>query len=343
MFRWRRIAGRGLLVLLVLLVVGVTATTGWAPFVGPRFRPATDRRFDASPARLERGRYLVTSGIVGCAGCHSELKVGPDGGLTLVDGLVLAGRHWAQDGQPMLTAANLTSDTETGIGGWSDDELARAIREGVDRSGRALFPIMPYEKFRHLADEDLASVIVYLRSQLAVKRTLPKTQIPFPLNRLINGVPQPVTTTVSADLSTPVKRGAYLTTIGACADCHTPMDDRGTPVPGLDFAGGFQLHFDGIKDSWAANITPGVNGIPYYTEDLFLEVMKTGRVRGRDLSSIMPTGFYRQIRDEDLKDIFAYLQSLPAVDHYVDNAQAPTMCARCGLKHGGGERNKKRG
>ena len=58
---------------------------------------------------------------------------------------------------------------------------------------------------------------------------------------------------------------------------------------------------------------------------------------------IEPTGFYRLMKDEDLKDIFAYLQSLPPVDHYVDNTQAPKTCARCGLKHGGGERNKKRG
>ena len=66
-----------------------------------------------------------------------------------------------------IVAPNLTPDPETGAGNWTDDQLARAIREGIGHDGRALFPMMPYTHFREMSDEDLASVIVYLRSLTA--------------------------------------------------------------------------------------------------------------------------------------------------------------------------------
>ena len=150
-------------VLLALVVVGAPALVGIRPFIGPRARPLTDRRFEATPARLERGRYMVDSGTVPCKGCHSPLEVSGNE-LRVPSGRELSGRQWTPDGVPFLTAPNLTPDPETGIGRYTDDQLARAIREGISHDGRALFPIMPYEKFRAMPDEDLASVIVYLRS-----------------------------------------------------------------------------------------------------------------------------------------------------------------------------------
>ena len=89
-----------------------------------------------------------------------------------------------------------------------------------------------------------------------------------------------------------------------------------------------------------ANLTPATNWIPYYTEDLFLETIRTGRARERKLSDLMPWKYYRGVTDEDLKAIFAYLKTIPAVPHRVDNAQPPTLCPRCGLTHGGGNTNK---
>jgi mono/diheme cytochrome c family protein len=324
-----------------LAAAGITATIGWRPIVGPRLRPLADRRFESTPARLARGQYLMASGAVPCILCHSELDVTAAGELKLRDGFLLAGRNWTPDGVPWMTAPNLTPDPETGAGRWSDDQLARAIREGIGHDDRPLFPIMPYVKFKAMSDEDLAAVIVYLRSIPPVKHSMAKSAIPFPLSRLINSLPEPVPSPVSPDLSTPEKRGAYLTTLAACADCHSPTDDKGNAVPGMDFAGGSIIHFDGVKDRASANITPGVNGIPYYDEALFIETMRTGRVRERALSTMMPTAFYRNMTDEDLKAIFAYLRTLAPVDHYVDNSISETACPRCGLKHGGGERNKK--
>ena len=91
-----------------------------------------------------------------------------------------------------MVPSNLTPDLETGAGNWTDDQLARAIREGVGHDGRALFPLMPYSRFRSMSDEDLASVIVYLRSLPPVHHELPPTEIIFPVKYLIRNAPQPL-------------------------------------------------------------------------------------------------------------------------------------------------------
>ena len=328
-------------ILVAVVLVGVPAMVGLRPFIGPKIRPLTDRRFEPSPARLERGKYLVTSGSAPCALCHSPMDTS-GGGLQVVAGRELTGRNWAPDGAPFVTAGNLTPDPETGIGNLTDDQLARAVREGISHDGRTLFPIMPYQAFRAMPDEDLASIVVYLRSLKPVRNPIAKSAIPFPLNRLMNGLPQPVEGPVTADLSTPVKRGAHIAHIAACQDCHTPRDDRGNRPDGMEFSGGTAMPFEGRKTIFTANITPGVNGIPYYTEDLFVEVMRTGKVKARQLDPMMPTAFYRNMSDQDLKDLFAFLKTLKPVDHYVDNTVAATACATCGMTHGGGERNKLR-
>lgn len=341
MKRWQKAVLSIILVLAVLLAIGITATIGWRPFVGPETRPLSDRRFEPSPARLERGAYLVRS-VSGCLFCHSELDPSVEG-LPVKAGEAGAGRTLAAEDMPWLTAPNLTPDAETGAGAWTDDMLARAIREGIGHDGRTLFPMMPYQNFASMSDEDLASVITYIRSLPAVRRELPKSSIPFPVNRLINSVPRPIEGAVPPpDVSTPEKRGAYLVTLASCGDCHTPMDDRGQFVPGMAFAGGTTIKYRDARPGRAsANLTPAANGIPYYNEELFVETIRTGRVRERQLSDVMPWGHYRTMTDEDLKAIFAHLKTLTPVDHYVDNALPATTCAKCNLSHGGGERNRK--
>jgi mono/diheme cytochrome c family protein len=334
--------GITLLVLGVLIAAGISATIGWRPFIGPKVRPLTSRTFESTPARLERGRYLATA-VTGCMYCHSDLETSEPGeGITFNAAVEGAGRSMAAEGLPFLHSVNLTPDKETGIGNISDDALARAIREGIGQDGWALFPMMPYVNFRHMSDEDLASVVVYLRSLKPIARPHPKPTTPFPLNRLINAGPQPLDSPVPPpDLSTPVKRGEYMTTLAGCSDCHTPMNDRGEYLEHLRFAGGTMVKIEGARpDAAAKNLTPATNGIPYYTEELFLETIRTGRVRERQLSDLMPWKYYREMTDEDLKAIFAYLKTLKPIEHYVDNEVPATDCKQCGSKHGGGERNK---
>ena len=338
MKRFLRISLVVVLCLVAVLAVGITMTIGWRPFIGPRVRPLTDRVFERTPERLARGKYLVEA-VAPCMDCHSPHDwTQHDAPIT--PGMEGAGGDFSgMKGLPgRVVAPNITPDPETGAGTWSDDALARAIREGIGHDGRTLFPMMPYENFRQLPDEDLASIVVYLRSIPAVRNQLPATEIIFPVKYLIRSVPEPILTPVPpSDLSSPVKRGEHLVKIAGCGDCHTPQD-RGQPLAGMELGGG-QI-FDG---PWgkvaAANLTPDPSGIPYYDETMFLQAIRTGYVKARPLNPIMPWHIYRNMTDEDLQSIFAYLKTLKPVKHLVDNTEAPTYCPVDKTMHGGGDKN----
>lgn len=255
MKRWRGLTAILLLLVALFLVLGISLTVGWRPFIGPRTRPLTSRTFERTRERLARGKYLVEA-VAGCVDCHSPHDWSQHD-APIPAGMEGAGQDFALlQGLPgQVVAPNLTPDPETGIGTWSDDALARAIREGIGHDGRALFPIMPYPHYSQMPDEDLASVIVFLRSLPPVRNALPKTEIIFPVKYLIRSIPQPVTEPVPAsDLSDPVKRGAYLVNLGTCSDCHTPQV-KGEPMPGLDFAGGAPSS-KVLSEEWPAPTSP---------------------------------------------------------------------------------------
>ena len=330
--------GRWLLfALAALLAIAITFTVGWRPFIGPKVRPLNSRTFERTPQRLERGRYIATA-LSGCIYCHSPHQWSAPGHPipTAMEG---AGEELPYGGLPgKIVAPNLTPDATTGAGNWSDDQLARAIREGIGHDGRALFPIMPYEHFRSMSDEDLASMIVYLRSLPSVRHELPKTEIIFPVKYLIRSVPEPVTSPVDGEnTSDPVRRGAQLVNLAGCIDCHSPQNN-GKNLPGLDFAGG-QVFTGPWTTVATANITPDASGISYYDEALFLDVMHTGSVRARKLSDVMPVSIYKNLSNADLEAIFAYLRTVKPVKHRVDNSEPPTECKVCKQKHGAGASN----
>ena len=327
--------GIAVFVIVVLAAVGITATIGWRPFIGPKTRALTDRRFEATPERLKRGAYLVEH-VTGCTYCHTPQEQGPNG-PEIVAAKKGSGQVFAIPGLPAsLVAPNITPDPETGIGNFTDDQLARAIREGISHDGRTLFPMMPYAHFRRMSDEDLASVVVYLRTLPVIRNPLPRTEIYFPVKYLIRGVPQPVTETVPADLSTPVNRGEYLVNLSLCSECHTPRK-RGRLDSAMKFAGGQVFDLSGKLVS--PNITPDATGIGNYTEDIFVKTIRTGYVGKRQLNTAMPWQFYSGLTDEDLKAMYAYLGTLPPISHRVDNTQPPTACKKCGQKHGAGDAN----
>ncbi|HLW27277.1 MAG TPA: cytochrome c [Kiloniellales bacterium] len=193
---------------------------------------------------LQRGAYLVNT-VMACGNCHTS--VGPAGpGPELAGGLPFE--------LPSFTtyAANLTPDRKTGIGDWSDQEIGRAIREGIGRDGRLLAPVMPAEFFQHLSDQDLAAVISYLRQLEPVRNEVPPSifRMPLPVTWV-----EPITAVAEPDRSDPVAYGAYLGQIAHCMECHTPRDDQGH----LDLArlGAGQHEFIGPWGvSVSANITP---------------------------------------------------------------------------------------
>lgn len=312
----------------MLLVAAITFTIGWRPFIGPRARVLTNRQFERTPERLARGKYLV-QGILSCEVCHTQSDWSQHGAPS-VAGMELAGQSLPLAGFPgTAVAPNITPDAETGAGGWTDDQLARAIREGIKHDGTTIFPLMPYFEYKNLSDEDLASVVAYVRSVPGVRNSLPPSQIKFPVNLLVRGVPAPVTAPVPAPGNDQFARGKYLVKVGC--GCHNVVDK-------LPYGGG-----EALGGPWgsvvSANITPDASGISYYSEQTFIAAMRTGFVGARKLNSIMPFGEFKNLSDDDLKAIYVYLKTLQPVKHRVDNTLAATYCKLCKQKHGAGEEN----
>lgn len=324
--------------LVFVAVAGAILSVGYTVRKDRAKAPAAGVKFARTPERLERGRYIVES-TAHCFQCHSDVDYSKPGAQPK-PGQKGAGAVFAEDGMEWLVAPNITPDVETGAGSWTDEQLARAIREGIGHDGRRLFPVMPYENFRNMSDEDLASVITYIRSIEPVRNKLPKTQIPEPLKAALPPH-APVTSQVSAHHAyNQVARGRYMATLGNCVTCHTPMNEKGQPMMEMAFAGGFKL-----KGTWgevySANITPDATGISYYDEALFIRTMRTGHVGARKLNYVMPTGYFKNMTDDDLKAIFAYLRTLRPVKHRLDNTEEATLCPLDGQKHGFGDRNDK--
>ncbi|HXW16333.1 MAG TPA: cytochrome C, partial [Terriglobia bacterium] len=140
MKRAMKIVGIVLGALALLLAGAITLTIGWRPFIGPRARPLTNRKFEATPERLAGGKYL-TENVLDCFACHSQ-RDWTKHDAPVVPGMEGGGQDpFALDGMPgKVYPPNISPDKETGAGNWTDDQLSRAIREGIRHDGRALFP-----------------------------------------------------------------------------------------------------------------------------------------------------------------------------------------------------------
>ena len=307
-------------------------------------------------SQVERGRYLA-NGITRCFWCHSPLD---DGNPASPRPESLGSGDVLDDKKP-VNAPNLTPDPETGIGRWSDAEIVRAIREGIGRDGRRLRSDHPATYYSVMTDGDAAAIAAYLRSLRSIRRALPRSA---PARRASGeSVQAAVPPAEDASLRSTTSRGAYLAQLGECRGCHTPTTRDGAPFRGMEWGGGRRFRVVkgvGIEldpdpsftpaaragapsDSGlvaSANITRDPSGIAFYTEEVFLQTIRTGHVAGvRALSAAMPWVFFRSMTDEDLRAIFAYLATLPPVRHRVSNFDPPTFCALCGRRHGLGELN----
>jgi mono/diheme cytochrome c family protein len=278
------------------------------------------KKFEATAERIARGKYIVES-QTHCLFCHSEHDWTTHGAPVLPG---MTGAGWdvpfAENKMPgRVFAPNLTPDPETGIGALPDDAIARAIREGVGHDGRALF-MMPSKHFRHLSDEEVASIVVFLRTLPPVKKQRELTQIQIPVRWFMKFGPEPLTGPVpEADAADPVARGKHLAEIGLCVECHTPVDARHQPLPGMAFSGGQELVIGGVRYR-SANITPHASGIAHYDEALFIKTMRTGNIGGRRVSPVMPFSDVGRLTDPDIKALWAYLKTVPAVAHDVERA-----------------------
>lgn len=304
-----------------------------------------------SAAMITRGSYLA-NGVARCFWCHSPL----DNGNPAYPRPGMLGSGDVLDKTTPIVASNLTPDIETGLGNWTDSEIVTAIRQGIGRDGHQL-RAHPGSYYSVMTDDDAASVVGYLRSLGPIKRTLPRSAAATSFRNSIQSTVEP---TSPERRRTSLERGAYLVQLGECLGCHTTTTLSGSPAIDMRYGGGrlFSVEMGvgsevesadskhhGVTDAGApivasANITPDASGIPYYTEQMFITTIRTGRVAGvRPLSAAMPWIFFRNMTDDDLRAVFAYLKSLPPVSHTVTNVEAPSFCKRCGRWHGGGESN----
>ncbi len=292
----------------------------------PASKPPAALKIVPSETRVARGRYIFEI-LSDCDGCHSMRDYSRFGG-PVVAGHRAEGTIFKKEfGLPGdISAPNITPDPETGIGGWSDGEIVRAIREGIGRDGRALFPIMPYSSYRSMSDEDVYSLVAYLRTLPPVKNRLPKTRIDFPVWFFIKSAPQPVAAPVPPpDRAHRLRYGEYLVEIGGCAECHTPAKG-GEPEQNMKFGGGREFKLPGLIVV-SANISPDPEtGIGRWTEQQFLEkfaeyksyVANGSPKVGPEGFTMMPWLNLSQLPAEDLGAIFTYLKVQPPVRNAVE-------------------------
>ena len=318
-----KVVGIVLLVVIALAAIGVS----WLALRKPAQRDASTEKVEATPERLARGQYL-TNHVSICADCHSERTY--QYGLPFKPGRAgVGGFTWDKTiGFPgTLPAPNITPDPETGLGKWTDGEIMRAMREGVDREGKALFPIMPYGHLRGMSDEDAKSIVVYLRSLPPLRYQAPEKALDVPLNFVEKFAPKPLDGPVAApDRSNSVAYGKYLSTIGMCHECHTPKDEKGNTLPGRDLAGGWEMHTPQFRVV-TANITPHPsNYMGQATKEEFIGrfrsfanmTVETAPEAPKGKNTLMPWISYSGMTDEDLGALYDYLKSVPPIENKVN-------------------------
>ncbi|WP_261842015.1 c-type cytochrome [Aliamphritea ceti] len=165
------------------------------------------------PGNVANGAYLAR--ISGCIACHTD----SENNGKLVAGAPLDSPY----GQ--FYAPNLTTDSKTGIGSWTLNDFARAVRQGISPEGSAYYPAFPYEFFGQLSDQDVRDLWAAFRTVPPVNQPTPPSQLSFPYN-LKQGLPVwQRLFQLSPDVTEESDRGKYLTeAVGHCAACHTPRN-----------------------------------------------------------------------------------------------------------------------
>ena len=250
---------------------------------------------------LERGTYLV-EGPMACGNCHTPL--GPEG---FIMEQALAGRLVFED--PMVgkaISANITPGAR--VAEWTDEELARAIREGIRPDGTVIGPPMPIELYRHLSDDDVMSIVMYLRQVPAVENDPGQSEyaIPLPPN-----YGPPVESVAAPAAGATAEYGEYLAgPVAHCIECHTPFGPEGRAMYETHLGAGGNEFGSPNGPVKSANITP--TGIGDYSDEELEQIIRTGvRPDGTRLAPVMPVWGYAKMTDEDMAALILYLRALP--------------------------------
>ena len=267
---------------------------------------------DDQDALLKRGTYLV-NGPAACANCHTPRN--PD--FSLMQDMPFAGGFKLVD--PAFTAytANITPDKETGIGTWTDDEIIRAIRQGIDKDGKVIFPPMPVPTYNNMSDDDVKAIVAYLHTLKPIHNKPPESVWNIPQQAM-----PPAKGTAAPSPSDKVAYGSYIVnSIAHCFECHTTPDEHGAP----DFAhhmgaGGFKIVLAPGMEVMTANITSDPEtGIGKWTDADIKKAITDGVTpTGQHLSPPMPFPWFKNMTDVDLDAVIAYLRTVPAIPNKVE-------------------------
>lgn len=287
------------------LVAGV-AGLGAAAF---GMRPAIPEvaRIDPSiytAETIERGRRLAAAGD--CAVCHTA----PNGARN-------AGGRALDTPFGKIYSTNLTPDPETGIGKWSFTAFQRAMREGISRDGRHLYPAFPYTSFTKVTDDDLMALYAYLMTQSPVRAEVPETKLAFPFNmRPMMGLWNALYLKPGPDAADPARsaqwnRGAYLVNgLGHCTACHTPRNALGAEKAGRHYLGGAMI------EGWEAPPLTSITHAPVpWTEQELFRYLRYGHTEQHGVAAgpMMPVvQELATLPEQDVRAMAHYLASFNA-------------------------------
>jgi hypothetical protein len=307
----------------------------------PASAPPSDIVVAMTPVQLERGEYLFTT-LLDCDGCHSERDFSRLAG-PMVAGTRGKGGVMQMEGLPgQVNAPNITPDKETGIGGWTDGEKIRAIREGISKDGHMLFPLMPYPGYRYLSATDVQALVAFMNTLPAIRNYVPRSSITFPASMLMKGVPTPVSRKILPVYLDPTGEpdmvlkkddddpnggelyGEYLVSVAGCQECHT-QQSFGRPDASMRFAGGrlFQMPQGSVV---SPNITPDNDtGIGKWDFIRFRDRMHGFRQYkntelpkvGPERFTLMPFLAYANLTDNDLEAMLLYLKAQRPITNFV--------------------------
>ncbi|MBU0746354.1 MAG: c-type cytochrome, partial [Gammaproteobacteria bacterium] len=289
------------------------ALLGWRPSIAPVVQTAGTSVYNA--ATIKRGRIVAAAGD--CVVCHTAPGGTPNTGGRAMD---------TPFGKVYTT--NLTPDAETGIGQWSFSAFQRAMREGISRDGKHLYPAFPYTSFAKMSDDDLTALYAYLMAQPAVRAEVPKTELTFPFsvrplmagwNALFHDA-----TPFKPDPSRPPEwnRGAYLVQgVGHCGACHTPRNALGAELGSAAFLSGAMI------DGWEAPALTGLSKAPVpWTADALYGYLRHGHSPQHGSASGPMAPVVRELAhlpDDDIRAMAGYLASFTATETVTQSATQP--------------------
>jgi mono/diheme cytochrome c family protein len=313
-----------LLWLAIVIIVIIAGALLYVKIGLPNVGPAPDIKVEPTPERLARGEYLANHVTV-CIDCHSKRDwsrfSGPPDEGTLGMGGELFDQRYGFPGK--YYAKNITPK---GISRYTDGELFRVITTGVTKEGKALFPIMPYPYYGQMDEEDINSIIAYVRTLKPVENNIPESTSDFPMNFIINMIPGKAHLSRRPDKKDVVSYGKYLTTSAGCIECHSKAD-KGKLIAGTEFGGGREFPLPDGSIVRSSNITPDqATGIGswnnetfvYYFHSLSDSLTLNTHLNPGDFNSIMPWTMFGNMSDEDLTAISEYLKTVKPISNKVE-------------------------